>query len=111
MSTVSTYSRDLDYDKIDEEHKTLLQVIRDSQTEGKAEATEKLALRVQMVRSHTRDIGYEVAVPTDAVTLSYGFGASSKDAQGYLQSSISIFLSVSGSKPISNVNLLSTSIL
>lgn len=103
VSTVSSYSRDLDYDKIDEEHKSLLQLIRDSQTDGKVESSEKLGLKIQVVRAHTREIGYEVEVPSDAVTLSYCFGSNARDGQIHMLTPISIFLTVSGAKSVSNV--------
>lgn len=39
----------VDYDKMDEEHRQLLQVIRDSQSEGKSNTKEKsLSIRVQV---------------------------------------------------------------
>ena len=47
-SAVSSFSRDLNYDKIDEEHKRLLQIIRDSQMTSNVEAKEKLVMRAQV---------------------------------------------------------------
>jgi hypothetical protein len=44
VTAVATYSRDLDYDKIDEEHKILLQKIRESQTEGRSETSEVIGI-------------------------------------------------------------------
>jgi PTHB1 N-terminus len=47
-AAVSSFSRDLNYDKIDEEHKRLLQIIRDSQMTSNDEAKEKLVMRAQV---------------------------------------------------------------
>jgi Bardet-Biedl syndrome 9 protein len=44
----SNISRDVDYDKIDEEHRSLLQVIRESQNDQKQEPREKVNLRTQI---------------------------------------------------------------
>lgn len=44
----NTISRDVDYDKIDDEHRNLLQIIRESQNDSKQEAKDKLNLRIQM---------------------------------------------------------------
>eukprot|EP00605_Chrysophyceae_sp_TOSAG23-4_P001036 GSChrysophyteH1.ASY1.ANO1.1139.1 assembled CDS len=46
--TSSSASRDLDYDKIDEEHRSLLQIIREHQSTSKLEPKDKLVLRSQL---------------------------------------------------------------
>lgn len=43
--------RDLDYDKIDEEHRALLQVIRESQSEHKHESHDRLLMKCQIPKS------------------------------------------------------------
>ena len=45
------HSRMLDYDKVDEEHKKLLQVIRERQSEHTAAPTDEINLRVQVPKA------------------------------------------------------------
>lgn len=63
-SAVVTHARELDYDKIDEEHRALLGVIRESQSEDKAEPKEKLLLRTQMMRTLDRNVVPEDLPPS-----------------------------------------------
>ena len=41
-------ARDVDYDRLDEEHRSLLQIIRDSQSEKKQEPKDQLVIRAQV---------------------------------------------------------------
>ena len=46
----STGSRELDYNKVEEDHRALLHIIRESQTERKSEPKDKLLIRSQLPR-------------------------------------------------------------
>lgn len=54
VAAIGGVKRDLDYDKLDEEHRKLLQIIRDVQTENKAEPTDNMTIRCQMGKSLDR---------------------------------------------------------
>lgn len=64
-------------------------------------------MAVQFVKYHSREVGYEIDVPPEAVTLSSSFGSTSEKGDSYLKTSINIILSVSGGKSLSNVSFAS----
>ena len=99
VNAVATFSRDLDYDKIDEEHKKLLQVIRESQTESAQDQVSKLSLKAQLLPLNSRQDAEMISsvgtsdLPSDVVMMSHGF---SSDFDGPLKASYKITVSAIG---------------
>jgi hypothetical protein len=54
VAAIGGVKRDLDYDKLDEEHRKLLQIIRDVQSEHKAEPTDNMTIRCQIGKTLDR---------------------------------------------------------
>ena len=120
--------RDLDYDRLDEEHRALLHVIREAQSEsgGKAEPRDRLLIRSQVPRSLDTDGAGDVnlqgvALPPDLVQLSTftggaggrggGSSSSSNNAaaagvRGYVKVCVKVYLTHSGDKAATNVSLV-----
>jgi Bardet-Biedl syndrome 9 protein len=105
VSNVSNYSRELDYDKIDEEHKSLLQTIRNSQNESKTDTYEKLVIKTQLGNSLERASSYGIELPPDVISLSTAFGFDKNGYNPFLKRSVKVFLSMTGNKSISNITL------
>ena len=111
INAVASFSRDLDYDKIDEEHKKLLQVIRESQSDSRQEATERLILRAQMLQGTNLTAtgkmkgGLSSAfdeIPNDIVSLNYAYNSTLDDA---LKVRYKITVASDGGRAIPNVTI------
>ena len=107
INAVASFSRDLDYDKIDEEHKKLLQVIRESQSDSRQELGERLTLKAQMLQGlnsagNTNLSSTSDDLPDDLVSLNYAFNSA---LDGSLKVSYKITVSSHENKTISNVTL------
>lgn len=104
--------RDVDYDKVDEEHRMLLQIIRDSQTDNKTEPRDKLLIRAQIPRTldlepmHGIDVrGDDFKLPNDLAFL----GSSTdilNDSKNLVKICVRIYVSYSGAEPLNNVSLV-----
>ena len=97
--------RDMDYDKIDEEHRRLLQIIRESQSDKKAEPKDKLVLRVQIPKTLDRDMHAGVleatsSPPKDLVQVENG-----GDGRGHVKICVRVAISCTGEEPCTNVCL------
>lgn len=135
-AAIGGVKRDLDYDKLDEEHRKLLQVggrvrrhhlfssslwccavlceqvIRDMQSEHKAEPNEALSIKSQVPRVLDRAGGgggegsglASFRPPEDAVRLFSGVGG-----EHLVQLTVRLFVSYSGALPATNVNISVTS--
>lgn len=100
----STVSRDLDYGKVDEEHKALLQIIRQHQTSSKLEPKEKLILRSQVPRQlDTASSGPDVQLPSDLMMLPESF---SSGAGGLVKICIRLYVAFSGKGMANNVSII-----
>lgn len=103
--------RDLDYDKLDEEHRKLLQVIRDMQTDHKSEPSDTLSIKSQVPKVLDRpgsEEGLGFRPPTDAVRL-FSAGGASVGTEHLVKLTVRIFVSYSGAAPATNVNISVTS--
>ena len=99
----SSVSRDLDYTKVDEEHRALLQVIRQHQSGAKTEPKDKLILRTQMPRSFDLERGPDVELPQYLVRLPDPVdGSRSGD---YLKCCIRIYVAYTGGSQAKNVSV------
>ena len=106
VAAIGGVKRDLDYDKIDQEHRKLLQVIRDLQSDQKSTSNDTLTIKSQVPRvldrNNTED-SLGVRVPADAVRLSVG-------ALGdhLVKVSVRVFVSFTGSAAATNVSVAVT---
>lgn len=97
--------RELDYNKVEEDHRALLHVIRDSQSERKSEPKEKLLIRSQVSQSYDLSpIDSDLQLPPFLAQILYTQGTrDSRDSLARI--SVRVFLSYSGSSSISDVSL------
>ena len=93
VTSVVSHTRELDYDKIDEEHRELMKVIKDSQSERKTESTEKLLIRTQMARSFDNEYVGAADIPNDVVKMK-SFLSSNLSDQQYVKISCRIYFSL-----------------
>lgn len=106
-NSVSTHIREPDYDKIDSEHRSLLQIIRESQTENKAEPRDKLIMRSQISRSLDKEY-VPMDLPPYIVPSSVLLNSTSllnNDSNGQIKICVRLFLSFSGEKSATSVSL------
>ena len=131
-----TQVRELNYDLVEAEHKALLQIIRDTQNENKAEVVDKLYIRVQYSKSLDMDAQEAIinfgqndsmmmmpSLPTDkfasllsssssvsAVSSSSSSSSSSSTSihggGPYVKLLVRLYLSYSGDKAATNVSLV-----
>ena len=104
LNTVSSHSRELDYDKVDAEHKMLLQVIRDAQSENKTEPQEKLIIRSQVGK--VIDSSNQIipsSLPSDVCRIPTMTSAA--DEGPLVRIHVRIFISFSGTRAVTNVSL------
>ena len=86
---------------MEEDHRALLHVIRESQTERKQEPKDKLLIRSQLPRVYdVEPVGTDVQLPEGLVTLSYG-----QRASPLVKVCVRVFLSYTGSQGSSDVSL------
>ena len=101
----SSLSRELDYDKVDEEHRSLLQIIRDHKTSSKAESKDKLILRSQVPKQLDLDpVGPGVELPKNLVAFPETFQAAG--AQGLVKICVRLYVAYSGTDVASNVSII-----
>jgi len=103
-AAIGGVKRDLDYDKLDEEHRKLLQVIRDMQGDHKSEPNETLSIKSQIPKILDRvgsEEGLSFRPPDDVVRLYGGVGGSDH----LVKLTVRLFISYSGANPASNVNI------
>ena len=116
-----TQVRELNYDLVEAEHKALLQIIRDSQSESKADVVDKLYIRVQYSKSLDMDAQEAInfgqsdtmtmpLLPTDkfASLMSSSASSSLSNSSGgpYVKLLVRLYLSYSGDKAARNVSLV-----
>jgi len=98
INAIYSRIRELDYDKIDEEHRQLLQVIRETQSETKSEPKDILVVKAQVSKTLDTEPGNLGAdLPSDIST--FGAGGS------YVKASARLFLTYNGSSPATNVSI------
>lgn len=98
INAVYSRIRELDYDKIDEEHRHLLQVIRETQSETKAEPKDILVVRAQVSKTLDNDSSaLGVELPSDLAT--------SGSSNAFVKASVRIFLTYNGAAPATNVSI------
>ena len=101
----STVSRELDYAKVEEEHKSLLQIIRQHQTSSKLEPKEKLILRSQVPRQlDMTTVGPDVELPPDLVPLPDSFAGISSG--GLVRICVRLYVAFSGKGAAQNVSVI-----
>lgn len=66
VQAVLSQVRDLDYDKIDEEHRALLQIIRDSQSDQKHESQDRLLMKCQLPKTFEVDASSSATIAAAA---------------------------------------------
>ena len=121
VNSVMTQVRELNYDLVEAEHKALLQIIRDSQSESKADVVDKLYIRVQYSKSLDMDAQETInfgqndtmtmpLLPTDkfASLMSSSASSSLSNSSGgpYVKLLVRLYLSYSGDKAARNVSLV-----
>jgi Bardet-Biedl syndrome 9 protein len=90
-------ARELDYNKVEEEHRALLHVIRESQSDRKSEPRERLLIRSQIPRSlDFEPVSTDVELPPNLASLPRG---------GIVKVSVRVFLSYSGAQASTDVSL------
>lgn len=100
----SAASRDLDYNKVDEEHRQLLGIIRDRQAEVKTEPEDKLILRTQVVQELDLDRQgpeTDIDMPDNLVTLAHALEGV-RSAQ-LLKVCVRLFVAYTGAEAASDV--------
>lgn len=123
-SSNSSTHREVDYDKLDEEHRALLQVIREAQsTDGgkvKEQPKDRLLIRAQVPRSLDLDAATGGGLSTNnlppdyLVPLSTFSGAASSSSgaahrgnnNGHVKVCLKVYLTHSGDKPATNVSIV-----
>lgn len=96
QSANASADKDLNYEAMDEEHKTLLKVIRQASTDTMVEPSEKLTLRVQVPNSLST--GLDRAVYEDAADHA-------KEDGQYLSVVVKLFVSYSGKEDLEDINI------
>eukprot|EP01039_Chlorochromonas_danica_P000897 gene894-978_t len=107
VTAVLSHVRDLDYEKIDEEHRALLNVIREAQTEGRTEPVEKLLIKSQLSRGLEVDGMVDREVPLGNLVPLFPPGSAhlSNIAEQVVKTTVRLFLSSSGDRSVSNVSI------
>lgn len=89
VAAVLTRIRDMDYDKIDEEHRGLLAVIREAQAEGREPQGEQLLIKSQLPRAMDTDGPESGTSPAQLVSLEDG---------RWVKATVRLFLSFAGDR-------------
>lgn len=112
VTAVLTHVRDLDYDKIDEEHRALLQVIREAQSENRTEPTDKLLIKSQLPRTFDAEgpamSDQDIPLPRNLVPL-FSPGTAhlaGGSADQVVKMTVRLYLSYAGDRHASNVSLV-----
>mmetsp|Transcript_10029 Transcript_10029/g.8982 ORF Transcript_10029/g.8982 Transcript_10029/m.8982 type:complete len:941 (-) Transcript_10029:906-3728(-) len=107
----STLSRDVDYDKIDEEHRHLLQIIRESQNDHKIEPNYKLTLKLQSSRlldieSITQTINNHNATLPDNLAYLRSSNDMLNDNKQLVKVLVRLYVSYNGPGSLTNVSIV-----
>lgn len=106
MNSVMKQVRELDYDQVEAEHRSLLQVIRDSQNENRVEVSDKLHIRPQYPKSVESEVPVGVQLPSGTLVPLHNSGLGSAASDGpYVKILVRLYLSYSADKPATNVSL------
>lgn len=114
VNAVTTHVRDINYDQVDEEHRALLQVIRESQSDAKIEPTEKLVIRSQLGKTldsepHSAAMGDTFLPPSSMLVPAHssagGGGGLDRDGQ-FVKVCVRLYLTHVGAQPATNVSLV-----
>lgn len=102
----SAASRDLDYERIDEEHRQLLMSIREHQSETKTEPKDRIIIRTQLPKE--LDMGAQgpetdIDMPEGLVTL--GDALEEVQSSQLLKVCVRLFIAYTGSASVTNVNI------
>lgn len=119
VSAVMSQVRELDYEKIDLEHKALLQVIRESQYDTKSDTMGRIVIRSQLTKTldadpYTASGDNDIKPPAGLVMMNSGLGLDhggydTNSSRGpFMKISIRLFLTFTGEHPVSNVQLIIT---
>lgn len=103
VNAVTSHVREMDYEKIDEEHRSLLQIIRESQNENKVEPTERLLMRSQLPKTLDMD-HMDVALPKNLVPVYQTVAGMSND-HNVVKVCVRIYLTYTGDKPATDVSI------
>ena len=99
----SSHAKDLNYESMDEEHRRLLTVIRESQSDSRQEPKEKIILRAQVPTSTD---GYD---DEDRNRNTYEEGGDTTLAIGdngrRIETTVRLYVTSTGTEPISNVSV------
>jgi Bardet-Biedl syndrome 9 protein len=106
--------RDLDYDKIDEEHRSLLQIIRDSQNENKTDLQDKILVKSQISRTFDLEgdgANHDLPLPKNLVPIQApnsmgGAGGASRYENTMIKTTVRFYLTYTNEKPATNVNIV-----
>lgn len=97
----SAASRELDYDKVEEDHRALLHVIRESQTERRTEPKDKLLIRCQLPRTlDLEPTPVDAGLPDGLVWLPHN-----ASQRGLVKVTVRVFLSYTGTQATTDVTL------
>lgn len=102
----SAASRDLDYERIDEEHRQLMMSIREHQTEAKTEPKDRIILRTQLPKEldmGSRGPETDVDMPEGLVSL--GEALEEVQSSQLLKVCVRLFVAYSGSASAKDVNI------
>lgn len=105
LTSVVSQARELDYDKVDEEHRSLLKIIRESQSENKAEPKEKLFMRTQVTRSFDNDSVSTYELPSGLAQMNLsGLGAGGDSR--LVKICVRLYVSLTGSASTTDVTIV-----
>eukprot|EP01034_Spumella_vulgaris_P030819 gene30819-38095_t len=108
INAVTTQVRDINYDKVDEEHRALLQIIRDSQNENRVEPVERLVIRSQVAKTLDNEVApmSDVELPVQSLVPVYSVANGLGHDHQYVKICIRLYLSYNGPQPATNVSLV-----
>jgi Bardet-Biedl syndrome 9 protein len=105
VTAVLTQVRDLDYDKIDEEHRQLLQIIRDSQNENKGENLDKLLIKSQIPKTLDMEPTSLPDLPINTFVPVHPPNTTLHHDGQYIKLCVRFFFSHNGERPLQNVSV------
>lgn len=105
VTTVLTQVRELNYDKVEEEHRALLQIIRDSQNEDRVQAPDKLYIRPQYPKSIDTEPIADSELPVSDLAPLYSSNLGGGSDGSFVKVLVRLYLSYSGDRPARNVSI------
>ena len=105
VTTVLTQVRDLDYDKIDEEHRMLLQIIRESQNESKGEVLDKLLIKSQIPKTFDMEPTTLPDLPVNSFVPIHPPNTTLHHDGQFVKICVRFFFSHNGERPVHNVSV------